>query len=211
MKIKNNVKDLKLLSVKEFLGLEFNSLKDEDRNIEHLKNAIIKSGFNFPIFIWANNNFVIDGKGRKLAVEELIAEGYEFDGIPCVEIFADTIEEAKKKTLQASSQYGVVTTDSFKIFTDGIELDFGEFNIENVKDLNLDVNNIDEEWIGMPEVNAQKIDGAVKSIIIHFASDDDIRKFAELINQEITDKTRFMWFPKKEREKIKEIIIEHES
>ena len=49
--ILNNVKNLKTITVDEFLSLNFNKLKDENRNVDKLVNSIKKTGWNFPVFI----------------------------------------------------------------------------------------------------------------------------------------------------------------
>lgn len=49
------------------------------------------------------------------------------------------------------------------------------------------------EWVGMPEAN--NVDVQARQIVIHFKSAEDVQKFAELIAQPITDKTKYIWFP----------------
>jgi hypothetical protein len=146
MKILNKVKDLKVTDAKTFLTWEFNTLKDDKRDVTKLKNAIKQNGWSFPVFVWADHNFVIDGAGRKKAVIELISEGYEITEIPYVEIEADSIEQAKAKVLEVSSQYGIITTDSFLEFTEGIELDFDLFELQGIdKDLLNEPENLTED------------------------------------------------------------------
>ena len=88
MKIDNKVKSLKTITVKEFLQLQFNTLKDPERNVSKLVKTIIKNGWSFPVFVWAGHDYVIDGAGRKLAVEQLIKQGHEIKEIPVLEIEA---------------------------------------------------------------------------------------------------------------------------
>lgn len=141
MQIINRVKELRTISVDEFLSLTFNELKDENRDVTKLKNAIIKSGFSFPVFLWQGHDYVIDGAGRKKAVKELKDEGYQFDGIPVVDIEAETLEEAKQKTLEVSSQFGVITEDNFLEFTKDINVDFETIELADI-DSNIS-NNLD--------------------------------------------------------------------
>lgn len=58
-----------------------------------------------------------------------------------------------------------------------------------------------EEWKGMPEFDNPA--RAVKSIIVHFETQSAIEQFAKLVEQEIGEKTKFVWFPKHEREDLK--------
>lgn len=117
--IENKVKTLKTTDVQTFLSWEFNTLKDKNRDVTNLKNAIVKNGFSFPVFLWYGHNYVIDGTGRRKAVEELTKEGYEIPEIPYVEVEAKTIEEARQKVLEASSSFGDISKKSFLEFVDG--------------------------------------------------------------------------------------------
>ena len=62
--------------------------------------------------------------------------------------------------------------------------------------------NPDDEWLNMPEFeqDAQK---PYQSINLHFNSEEAVQAFARLISQTITDKTKFLWYPKRERANLK--------
>ena len=55
----------------------------------------------------------------------------------------------------------------------------------------------DEIWQGMPEFENDE-NGPFRSIIVHFDNVHDISSFSSIIKQNITDKTKYIWFPKKE-------------
>lgn len=154
--IKNNVVDTKTIEWSELKSYEFNSLKSSDnRDISKLKNAIANSGFNFPFYVWHGHRYVIDGKGRDIALHELEKEGYVIPPLPIIEIKADNKAMAKRLALQASSNHGQVTPESFAVFTLDLELepiDFGMF------DLGLGDLSIDDVDIGEPENNDYNVD-----------------------------------------------------
>jgi ParB-like chromosome segregation protein Spo0J len=50
------------------------------------------------------------------------------------------------------------------------------------------------EWDGMPEFDQQD-KRAFRSIPVHFGSQEDVDRFAELIGQTITPQTRYIWYP----------------
>jgi len=54
-----------------------------------------------------------------------------------------------------------------------------------------------EEWVGMPEFSQEDL-GAIRSIKINFETDRDVQEFAILLKQSITDKTRSVWYPRKD-------------
>lgn len=69
---------------------------------------------------------------------------------------------------------------------------------------------IEAEWAGMPEFE-QEDKGAWKSITVHFDSPDNLQNFAELVEQTITDKTRSIWYPKKEHENLMALVAHEQS
>ena len=91
---------------------------------------------------------------------------------------------------------------------------------EILKEWNNDANNLQEfinsegedldigkEWEGMPEYNNKDMK-PFRQIIISFLSQDDIDNFSLLINQKITDKTKSIQIPERERERLQESIYE---
>ena len=60
-----------------------------------------------------------------------------------------------------------------------------------------------QEWKGMPEflqVNKEPC----QKIVINFQTYDDVKKFAELLGFSVTNKTKSIWFPIKEKDKPRE-------
>ena len=57
-----------------------------------------------------------------------------------------------------------------------------------------DTNIPEAHWIGMPEYANEK-KSSERKIIIHFRNDDDVRDFAKLLEQKITPKTKYLWYP----------------
>lgn len=50
------------------------------------------------------------------------------------------------------------------------------------------------EWIGMPEFVQSDLT-PVRQIIVSFDSEEDCQKFAKLVGQKITEKTKSLWYP----------------
>lgn len=69
---------------------------------------------------------------------------------------------------------------------------------------------INEEWDGMPEFGEKPIFNAYKSLNVHFDDQESVDKFAELVGQKITEKTKSIWYPKKEKEDIKSLRVKNE-
>ena len=56
-----------------------------------------------------------------------------------------------------------------------------------------DPDDAEDEWNGMPE--AENEDVAKRHLTIHFLTEQDVLDFANLIQQQITDKTKYIWYP----------------
>lgn len=56
-----------------------------------------------------------------------------------------------------------------------------------------------KEWKGMPEFIQEEKGKPYHQLTIRFASKADLEKFAKLIKQKITNKTKAIWYPEIER------------
>lgn len=113
----------------ELQQYDFNDLKDESRqNVDKLKLAILESGFSFPFFVWGK--YVIDGTARKRALQALEREGYSIPDLPVVALRAKDLKDARRLVLQASSQYGRISQDSFKHFLSSMDIELEELDVE---------------------------------------------------------------------------------
>jgi len=72
-----------------------------------------------------------------------------------------------------------------------------ELGISNPNDPNA-------EWKGMPEFE-QEDKPPYKSIIVHFQNENDFTKFSTLMEQTVTIKTRYLWYPFRPDQKYGEV------
>ena len=63
-----------------------------------------------------------------------------------------------------------------------------------------------QEWQGMPEFH-QDNKTAYKQVLVSFENQEDMDNFSQLVEQEITDKTRYIWYPKQEKVKVKDFVV----
>ena len=61
------------------------------------------------------------------------------------------------------------------------------------------------EWRGMPEFN-QPDNGALRQIIVSFDTEEGIEEFARLVGQNITKKTKSIWFPQREKNDVVDLF-----
>lgn len=85
-----------------------------------------------------------------------------------------------------------------------------EWDIQAIEDWGLEMpvygnpNDANEEWVGMPEFEGDDIT-SFKRLVVHFANQDDVDKFAKLVEQKVTETTRFIWYPEQEIDEVKNI------
>lgn len=60
-------------------------------------------------------------------------------------------------------------------------------------------------WQNMPEFK-QADKSAQRQIIVSFDNDDDVQAFAKLVGQNITEKTKSLWFPPREKQIVKDLF-----
>ena len=60
-------------------------------------------------------------------------------------------------------------------------------------------------WRDMPEFNQPK-NGAFRQIIVSFEDQEGVDEFAKLIQQTLTNKTKSIWFPDRERNLVSDLF-----
>ena len=109
LKIACDTKDkLNLNQLEYFQG----DLKDlSETRYKELREEIEKTGFAFPFHVWKDQgkNYLVDGHQRYRVLTQMEKEGWQLPPLPVVFVFADSIEQAKRRVLQATSQYGEIT------------------------------------------------------------------------------------------------------
>ena len=66
------------------------------------------------------------------------------------------------------------------------------------------------DWQNMPEFVNEKND-AFRKIIVSFADERAVTSFSDLVQQRITDKTKSIWHPAKEKSQSIEMWIDDET
>jgi len=202
----------------DFQG-DLKTLSEEAFN--SLSKEIVETGFGFAPHVWLNpadnKYYLIDGHQRIKTLKRLREDGYIVPQVPVVKVFAPTLEEAKKKVLQAISQYGKLTYDGLAKFSIDANLNFEDlsqrfdlpgidlkkfFNdfvhedkIVSVAAHDRVVNRVNEgdensEWVEMPDFVPG--DKEYKLILI-FGSEEERKKYCDDKGIPITNKMNNQW------------------
>jgi len=142
------------------------------------------------------------GASRKFGMD------YEVD----VRVSSRELTEQERKKLVIYLRKGTVGQFDWDILANNFEVpDLLEWGFRPFElGLNSEGNDPNEEWQGMPEFE-QEDQKPFQSITIHFRNKDDVESFSILMNQTVTDRTKYLWFPHKEAAKLKELTYKNES
>lgn len=104
-------KQVQYTELKEFQG-ELKDLSKE--NYSKLKNEILTLGFTEPISVWEDqgNLWILNGHQRLRTIKQMVEEeNYQCPGLPVSVVLAKDKEDASRKVLALTSQYGEITKE----------------------------------------------------------------------------------------------------
>jgi len=153
------------------------------------------------IIVNQRTGHVVDGHLRVA-----VAISREQSEIPV--LYVDLDQDEEKRVLAALDPLGdMAVTDIDKInellddvsMTDELGAMLKEVSTDWRGYMNEDQSEQDawNEWSGMPEY--EQMDNKPIRLVVNFDSMDDVNQFAEVIGQPITEKTRYIFFPYKEK------------
>ena len=190
------------------LAVPIDSVKADPQNArlhnEANKKAIKKSIEGFlqrkPIVVNKNTGIIEAGNG-------LYQEMKDLGATEIAAVFVDDDDNQAKAFAIMDNRSGELSEWDLPNLKDvlqeldsgALDMDLTGFNEMAIEQLMTQVHSIDEEWQGMPEFD-QKEKTAFRSIIVHFKDAGAVQEFSELINQSVTDKAKYIWFPEVTRE-----------
>ena len=139
------------LPIDRLMEFQGNLKRLTKKNREKLMASILEKGFIAPMFVWddAGEYRLLDGHQRLKTLLWMREKGWDIPMLPVDIIEADDEQDAKKKLLAITSQYGEFTTDGYAEFINDIEVEDcvrlvdGEWAIKDDKDDELYTNKIE--------------------------------------------------------------------
>lgn len=204
--ISENLMEIEHLSTDAITEYARNARKNAD-TVAAVKASIKEFGFQQPIVV-DRENVVIVGHARLKAAREL-----GLKTVPVTRADNLTPEQVRAYRLldnkiaeKSHWDFGLLSIELSEIRDSGIDL--GAFNCE-FPNFALDAgetasNNPQDEWRGMPEFNDDQ-EKSYKSLTVHFESVQDLELFAKKIGARITEKTKSIWFPMREKNDFSQI------
>jgi ParB-like chromosome segregation protein Spo0J len=167
--------------------------------VEQLAASIREWGWTNPILV-DEDGTIIAGHGRVMAAKQLglaavptmVAKGWS-EAQRSAYVLADN-----KLTLNATWDVELLRQEFTRL--EGLEFDLGltgfsQVEIESTLGQPLELG--EDAWQDMPEYEHEDQTSWHK-VIVHFANAEDLARFARLVEQSLTDKTRSIWYPKAE-------------
>lgn len=185
---------------------EKNPRKCKSSAVDTIAKSIKEFGFQQPLVV-DKDGVLIVGHARLRASKKL-----GLKEVPVV--VADNLDEEQvKKYRILDNKTNEISEWDFDLLKQEIEefnLDFTDFNLDFGFPTNTQSEQMDRnaEWSDMPEFVYEGREKDVKKLIVHFASWEDVNKFALLIGQKIGENTSYIWFPPVERFNEKDHIYE---
>ena len=183
-----------LVNINSLNPAKYNPRQITNKQYLDLKSSMEKFGCVDPIIININPerlNVVVGGHQRLRILREFGAEK-----VPTVSVNLSEEDELNVRLNKSGGDFDMeILANEFDI------VDLKEWGFKDTDfGFNIDKINPQDEWGGMPEFENEDLTPH-RQLIISFKNDDDINNFSKLIKQNITDKTKSLWFPKVENEK----------
>ena len=118
--------ETRLLS--ELADFQGNLKKLTKDNAAKLKKEILELGFSEPVSVWEHDGscFILNGHQRVAVLKLLEGEGYAVPPVPVSLVEADSLNQAKRKVLALTSQYGQMSVEGLGEYLDENQIPFAE-------------------------------------------------------------------------------------
>lgn len=193
------------------------------RNIEKVAQSIKEFGFLQPIVV-DQNMVIVAGHGRYEAAIML-----NLKNVPILKVGAGTVDALTPEQIKAYRiadnklneysewDFGLLHKefgDLLDVNYDLMNLGFGEQELESMITFegNTDLytkKDAFDEWNEMPEFDHEN-KKPYRTLYVHFYEEDEVQQFSKVINQPITEKTKFLYIPPIEKKVMKDKEYDNE-
>ena len=181
--------------VDDLLPYEHNPRRMNETQVEQLKKSLTK--FNLAsIPVINKDNILISGHQRMKVMKMLGREDEMID----VRVPNRQLDEDEMKELNIRENKNLGEFD-FDILANSFDMDmlidsgFKEYELGILRGEEVD-NDPTKEWEGMTDYSNEPT--GYRVLIVHFKTEDNFREFEKAINQKVSDKSKYIWFPKKD-------------
>jgi len=193
--------NIEKIQINKLKPATYNPRQISTKQYNDLKESIERFGLVDPIVVNKDMTIIGGHQRYKIWKEKAKQSGVEDITISCVVLDLNK-EQERELNVRLNKSGGEFDMDILANEFDIDELvDWGFKHID--LGLNIDKIDYDKEWEGMPEFK-QDDKMPHRQIIVSFDNEDDIENFSTLLNQNITEKTKSLWYPKKKKNVLKD-------
>jgi len=194
----------------QFLAHDLNARRHPAAQRDALRGSLDSVGWVAPVIVSARTQKILDGHAR---IEEALSRN-ESALVPFIEV---DVSENEERIILATFDpiTGLATYDRESLDELLRGVDTGNAALQSlIEDLAaqngvIPLQNPNDLWQGMPEFENEDLK-PFQSIIVHFETSGDVEEFARAINQTITNKTKSIVYPYRERTDLKKYVTEDE-
>lgn len=141
---------------------------------------------------------------RPIVVDEnMMVLGWNMRFKACLEAWLKEVPIIRVNTLTEEQKREFIVKDNVWYGEWDYEILANEWDTDLLADWWLSVpefgkTDVEAEWEWMPEFD-QWDKASYRHIIVHFNTDEEAQEFGQVIGQNITDKTKSIWFPEQDR------------
>jgi hypothetical protein len=136
------------LPVESLIHFQGNLKSLSNSDYTRMKGMILDLGFSEPVSVWRNGDkvYILNGHQRCRVVRRMISdEGYSCPALPVSFVEAADANEAKRKVLSLTSQYGKMEKDGLYEFLEGSDIQAEEL-MESFRFPEIDIAAFTEEY-----------------------------------------------------------------
>lgn len=204
--------EIDTVQVVDIVPYEANPRKN-DNAVDVVAKSIKEFGFLVPVILDDTNTLVAGHTRIKAAIKLGIKE------VPA--IYASNLNKEQLRAFRImdnkSSDYSTwdynILKQEILELKEVIDIDLTGFKEDEISFFNSETdgpaNNSYEEWrkSGSLQYGNEDKTGH-QTILLHFKTPQDVVDFSALVNQTITNRTKYIWFPKQETESVKDLQYE---
>jgi len=195
-----NINDLKdaMYNPRLITDIALSGLRNSLKEFGDLSGIVFNKQTGNLIAGHQRKKILIEEFGDKLIIEDNIIKTPKGDEY-AIRVVDWDIQKEKLANITANNPHiqGNYDTTLQELVDELKESDSELIDMLNINNLDLESLVAEEEWEGMPEFDQQD-KTATRNIIVSFSCNNDIKDFAELISQNITEKTKSIWYPKQQ-------------
>lgn len=192
-------------SLEQFEGDKRNANKGTVRGKGMLDKSVRKLGAGRSIVVDKHGRIIAGNKTRQAMVEAGITQArvVETDGKELVVVKRIDLDldegGAARELAYADNRVGEVDLQwDHDVILEDTEIVSDWFTDPELAAMGAEIEDQPVEWDGMPEF-AEAEKRGFRTIIVHFANQEGVDEFQKLVRQEISERAKFIWFPKLER------------